>query len=173
MRIHRRSLLSARHGKLARMGQAAVLSLASALCASAPAQAWQLGVGRSVRPDNLDLSLGSGWWRVEYIDEGRQPMGIRNRNRLLDVDGVLQGGILLSWFVEAGLSSALWSINGSGNGYQAPRGFVGYNVGGGLQWSLAPALSLRLQMLRLHYPQSSQPGSETFEYTSLGLVLDW
>ncbi len=170
MRTHRGGPPSARPRKTARIGLAAVLGLASALWASPPAQAWQLSVGRSIRPDNLDLSLGKGWWRVEYIDQGR-PKG--NRDRLLDVDGVLQGGILLSWFVEAGLSSARWSINGSGNGYQAPPGFVGYNVGGGVQWSLAPTLALRLQTLRLHFPRISQSGSQTIQYTSLGLVLDW
>ena len=42
-----------------------------------------------------------------------------------------------------------------------------------MQWSLAPTLALRLQTLRLHFPRISQSGSQTIQYTSLGLVLDW
>ena len=137
------------------------------------AGAWELGVGRSNRPGNIDLSLGDRGWAVEYIDEGGQPDGIANRNRILDADVRLQGGAGLSWFVQAGLSSARWSRNGSANGRRAPRGFEGCNLGGGLQWRLVPGWSLRLQALWLHYPQSSQPGAETFEYTSLAVVRSW
>ena len=75
--------------------------------------------------------------------------------------------------MEAGLSTARWSRNGSGNGRRAPRGFEGYNLGYGLQWRLAPAWSVRVQALWLRYPQSSQPGAETFEYNSLSLVRSW
>ena len=173
MQARRGTTLSAALGNPARRAAAAALALVSALLLPARASAWELGIGRSVRPGNLDLSLGSAWWRVEYIDEGRQPEGIPNRNRILDVDAVLDGGTWLSWYVEAGLSSARWSRNGSGNGYRAPDGFDGHNLGCGLQWQLLPGWSLRLQALWLHYPQSSQAGSETFEYTSLAVVRNW
>ena len=173
MRTHPGAPRPARLERRRRAAWAVALLVAWALWLPGRAQAWELGLGRSSRPQDFDLSLGNAWWRLEYIDEGRQPYGIPNRNRVLDVDGVLRGGARLSWYLEVGLSSARWSRNGSGNGYRAPRGLDGYNLGGGLQWRLTPVWSLRLQALWLHYPQSSQPGSETFEYTSLAVVRGW
>lgn len=155
------------------VASASLLAAAFGLLLPGVAQAWELGLGRSNRPGNLDLSLRDAWWALEYVDEGSQPEGIPNRNRLLDADLLLRGGSRLSWFVEGGLSTARWSRNGSGNGRRAPRGFEGYNLGCGLQWRLAPGWSVRVQALWLRYPQSSQPGAETFEYSSLSLVRSW
>ena len=143
------------------------------LLAPVRAQAWELGLGRSNRPGDFDLSLRDRCWVVEYVDEGHQPDGIPNINRVLDLDAVLQRGARLSWYLEAGLSDAQWSRNGSGDGYRAPRGFHGANLGIGLQWRATTGWWLRLQALWLRYPQSSQPGLETFEYSSVALVRKW
>ena len=181
MRIPRGESLPAPPRRLGRMARTAWRALARCalwvaalgLLAPAPAGAWELGLGRSNRPGDFDLSLRDRCWVVEYVDEGRQPQGIPNINRVLDLDLLLRGGARLSWYLEGGLSNARWSRNGSGDGYQAPRGFEGGNLGGGLQWRAAPGWWLRLHALWLHYPQSSQPGSETFEYSSAALVRRW
>lgn len=137
------------------------------------AAAWELGVGRSSRPGNLDLSLRERWWQLEYIDEGRQPDGIPNRNRVLNLDGVLATRGRLSGFVEAGLSSSRLSRNGSGNGYRASGPMLGVNAGAGVQWRFAPGWRVRLQTVWMRYPQCSEPGMENFVYTSVSLVRAW
>ena len=174
MRNHLGAPLPAGARRRGRAGAAACVAIVLAtLLHAAPARAWELGIGRSSRAGDFDLSLRDAWWSLEAIDEGRQPDGIPDRNRVLDADLVLHGGARLCWYLQAGLSDARWSRNASGNGYRAPRGFDGHNLGGGLQWRLAPGWWLRLQTLWLRYPQNSQPGSESFEYTSLALVRRW
>lgn len=143
------------------------------LPAARGAAAWELGLGRSSRPGNVDLSLRGRGWQIEYVDEGRQPDGIPNRNRVLDLDGVLATRGRLSGFVEAGLSSSRPSRNGSGNGYRASGPMLGLNAGAGLQWRFAPGWRLRLQSLWMRYPQCSAPGMEDFVYTSVALVRAW
>ncbi len=168
----------ARPARVAALLAGLALSALSALPALAAAPAasaatLQLGIGRSSRPGDFDLSLRGRGWQLEYIDEGRQPHGIPNDNRVINLDGVLATPGPWSWFAEAGLSSSRPSRNGSGNGYEPSGPMLGANAGGGVQWRFAPGWWLRLQTLWMRYPQSSEPAMETFGYTSVALVRSW
>ena len=177
---HRRRASRRAPSATGRVGAARVAPLLVAVALSALAAApaasaagLQLGIGRSSRPRDFDLSLRAHWLQLEYIDEGLQPDGLPNRNRVINLDGVLATPGPWSWFVESGLSSSRLSRNGSGNGYTASGLMLGTNAGLGLQWRIACGWWLRLQALWMRYPQSSEPAKETFGYISVALVRSW
>lgn len=71
---------------------------------------------------------------IRFVDEGKQPQGIKNVNLPLNIDGVVQYPIgRFTPFVKAGLTSSYFSHNGSGNGFKNNTGFTGVNYGAGCE----------------------------------------
>ena len=149
----------------------------TALCIallSLPAQAAELALGPSSRPQSYAISLrGSGMIapEIQFVSEGRQPDRIPNINRVLMLNAVATVDLTpaAQGFVKAGLASSRWSTNGSGNGYSNP-GRAGWDVGAGLTWWLGPSWGLRIEIVRMRHQQSDAPKFETFTQTTAQVV---
>lgn len=139
------------------------------------AQAATLAIGRSVRPHDVDVSLTIWHLQAEFIDEGEQPYGIPNRNRVVNFDFIAQSPAWrgLSVFAKAGLSSSRFSYSGAGNGYRNRTGFTGQNAGVGITYQLTPQIALQLQTVWMRYQQSDVPAYECFSYTSAQVALSF
>jgi len=138
------------------------------------AHAADIAIGRSIRPHNIDIAARFGYAEIEFIDEGEQPNGIPNRNRVVNLDAVLPlhaGRWTL--YAKAGLSSSRFSYNGSGNGYHNRTGFTGQNAGIGVEYALTPQWAVRVQTVWMRYQQSDIPAYECFTYTSAMLVFNF
>ena len=134
-----------------------------------------LNLDAGFRPDAYDVSIEGAISRyisaeMRYIDEGKQPDGIKNVNRLLNSDGVLEipyGDFTV--FAKGGLTSSALSHNGSGNGYKNNSGFTGTNFGTGVAYSITPNWAVQAQVTQMHYQQSDKPAYEVFTYGSVGV----
>ena len=108
--------------------------------------------------------------QAEFIDEGKQPGGIKNVNRVVNLDGVIQYSVGdFSPFIKAGVTTSYFSHNGSGNGYSNRTGFTGGNVGAGVAYRISKHWSANAQLVGMSYQQSDRPGYETFEYVGVGV----
>ena len=140
------------------------------LLATAPAHGTSLAIGRGSRPHNLDLALRVGPFEAEYLDEGEQPYGIPDINRIVNLDLLAHTDGRLAAYAKAGLSSSRLSYNGGGNGYPNHTGFTGENAGVGLDAALTQHFGVRLQWLWMRYQQCSVPDYETFSTVTLSAV---
>ena len=138
--------------------------------ATAQAQALTLGLGRGSRPHNLDVTVRERALEVEYLDEGEQPYGIPDINRIVNLDFAQRSHGRLAAFWKLGLSSSRLSFNGGGNGYRNHTGFTGENVGVGVEAALSPRFGLRAQWLWMRYQQCSTPDYETFSTVTISAV---
>ena len=127
------------------------------------------------RPGSGDVAVD--WYilphiaaQVEFVDEGQQPHGIKNVNRPINMDGLIElacGDV--SFFIKGGLTSSYLSHNGSGNGYRNNTGFTGGNIGSGVAYKLSKHWSAQAQVITMSYQQSDQRGYETFTQGLIGL----
>ncbi len=140
------------------------------LLATAPAHGISIAAGRGSRPHNLDLALRAGAFEAEYVDEGEQPEGIPDINRIVNLDLLARSDGRLAAFAKLGLSSSRLSHNGGGNGYRNHTGFTGENAGLGLEGALTRSFGWRLQWLWMRYQQCSVPDYETFNTVTLSVV---
>jgi len=107
---------------------------------------------------------------VRFIDEGQQPFGIKNVNRVLNTDAIFSYPIDdLSLCLKAGLTSSFFSYNGSGNSYKNNTGLTGFNYGGCVDYKIVSNWYVQGQMYNLVYQQSDKPGREAFQYGSIGV----
>ncbi len=117
-----------------------------------------LNLDAGLRPDSYDVSIEGSLSRyisaeMRFIDEGKQPYGIKNVNRLLNADGVLNipyGDFTV--FAKGGLTASMLSYNGSGNGYKNTSGFVGANYGIGARYRVYQDWSVQAQVTRSTSP---------------------
>ena len=108
--------------------------------------------------------------QAEFIDEGKQPDGIKNVNRPVNIDAVGEYGFGdISLFIKGGLTSSYFSHNGSGNGYHNNTGFTGGNLGAGIGYKLTSHWSAQAQLVTMNYQQSDKTAYETFTYGSVGI----
>jgi hypothetical protein len=135
-----------------------------------PASAMSLFVGKSNRPGSFNFSVQAGFVSLEYVDEGRQPYGIPNINRVVNLDVEARSSGRLYAYGKVGLSCSRFGRNGSGNSYHNATGFTGQNVGIGLGYELTPLVALQGQVLWMRYQQVDIPAYERFGVISAGLV---
>jgi hypothetical protein len=143
------------------------------LVSATGAHAAELAVGKSERPHDIDLAITLGMVQIEYVDQGVQPNGIRNRNRPLSANLRLDAPAWhgLTAYALAGVNTTVLSHNGSGNGYRmAFRQSLGWDVGAGLECQIAPHWAVRGQYITFRQMQSDHPNNEWFSYGSVSIV---
>ena len=145
-----------------------VLAIIAGLTLAVPAHAATVSAGYSVRPGSIDLSVRQGHFEAEFINEGKQPGGIKNVNRVVDIDVVMPIQIMdnVSIFAKAGVTDSTLSYNGSGDGYHSHSFFTGQNVGIGVNWQITSSWGFSAQTVWLRYQQSDKPAYESFVYSS-------
>lgn len=106
-----------------------------------------------------------------FIDEGQQPDGIKNVNRIGDLDLVfhypVSGGVEL--YVSGGATTSRFGYNGSGDGYKNDTWLSGGNVGAGATYNINEHWALQARATAANYQQVDKTAYETFEYVSVGL----
>ncbi len=136
-----------------------------------PALAWEVSAGRSLQPDDIDLSATVGHVQIEYIDEGHQPNGIPTRDRPLNVDLIDSVPIYgLDVFAKSGLTSSILST-GCDLWCGAHLTPLGENFGFGAERIWTDHLGVKFQWVRMHYQQVGYPTGEWFNYASLSAVF--
>jgi len=113
--------------------------------------------------------------QAEFIDEGKQPQGIKNVNKIFDIDAIAKYSFsdLYYLFAKGGITSSYFSYNGSGNEYSNNTGFTGGNIGVGVGYELTDTWSVQAQVVASNYQQSDKTAYETFEYASIGLQYEF
>jgi opacity protein-like surface antigen len=128
-----------------------------------------VSVGKSAREGSASVDVGyfvnkySGI-ELAFDDEGHQPDGITNINRVFSLDAFVKVPLtqMLSAFVEGGVSAS----HQEGGGYSDP---TGRNVGAGVSYLLTKNLSAELKVKMLQYKQFNVPANETFVNGTGGL----
>ena len=137
------------------------------------ASPWEFSAGRSLQPDDVDLSLTVEHFQVEYIDEGGQQNGIMTRDRPLNIDFVESLPIHkfnVDVFAKAGVTSSIFSTGC--DLWCGARGFpLGENFGFGTEKMFTKHLGGKFQWVRMHYQQVGYPAAEWFNYASLSAVF--
>jgi hypothetical protein len=132
-----------------------------------------LAAGISSRPSDLQASASVGWGRaaaqLEYIDEGQQPFGILNVNKVVNTDIVyfVRAGGQVKLNFKFGLTMSRYSHNGSGNHYVNDTYFTGWNSGIGLEYQLPRGWFAHAEVMRMRYQQTDKPD---FEYFTVGFA---
>lgn len=134
------------------------------------ASAAEIGFSFANRSGDYDLWFRHESVEVEFIDLGKQPNGIPNRNRPLNLDYIhsIDLGHSFSVFGKVGLTRSRFSYNGSGNGYKNRTGFTGNNFGIGVEWGRGN-WGVRAQWIAMRYPQSDIPKDEHYYFGSAGV----
>jgi len=132
----------------------------------------------SDRVDSVSIALGgklynSFYAETAFIDEGKQPDGIKNINRVVNADLVQIFSIKsFSISLKAGLSTSYFSHNGSGNDYTNHTGFVGENVGLSVTYPVTENLSVGFYDYVNRYLQCDHRAFETFNLPAVGLQFN-
>lgn len=156
------------------------LWIVACIALSKPANAedidsYYASLSSSNRSDSFSSSAGfnlndSFYVDASFIDEGRQPNGIKNINRLVNLD-LSESFHFKSFYlsVKAGLTSSYFSHNGSGNSYDNHTGFTGENIGVAVGYNVSKFISVELSDSASRYLQSDHRAFETFNFLSIGL----
>ncbi len=128
-------------------------------------QAWNGAIGYNF---NNFMAL-----EAEYINAGVQPEGFNNINRVVNIDIVGRARLMdrLVGFGKLGLTSAYFSYNGF-NDYEHDKGFVGHNIGLGLEYEISKKAAAQFEFVLLHYQQTTVPYLGSYGYYSFGLNYD-
>lgn len=152
-----------------------------------PLAAHQLQIGGSTRAESFEAAyaydLTDHWaMQAEYIDEGRQPDGIKNVNKPVNLDALYTGHLSKRWDLRTvvGLTSSRLSHNGCSVAhgdttehieYRNHTEFTGYNLGVGAGLKLSERLSLVGGVTRLRYQQVDKPAFESYTFAYAGVRL--
>jgi hypothetical protein len=138
-----------------------------------------LSVGSSNRVDSVSSAIGASiansiYAEASFIDEGKQPGGIKNVNRLVDIDLVktIQFGSFYA-STKAGLTSSYFSHNGSGNSYENHTGFSGQNIGVNIGYNISKTVSIELSDNDSRYLQCDHHAYESFNIVSVGVKFSF
>jgi opacity protein-like surface antigen len=155
------------------------LLLVAALSATV-VRADTIEAGKSTRPGDYAVTYRHGHLLAQFIDEGRQPQGLPNINRALNLDATYGYTInsRLSVRAQAGLTSSYFSHNGCSRQhgdtdehirYRNRTGFTGYNVGASVIYRISPHITAGLSAVSMDYQQSDKPAYERYTFVSAGL----
>lgn len=107
---------------------------------------------------------------IRFVDEGKQPHGIKNVNRPVNIDAVVDLPLdKLTVSFKAGLTSPYLGYNGSGNNYKNNTGFTGGNAGISLSYKVTEKWAMQAQAIRMNYQQVDKTAYESFGYFSVGV----
>jgi len=132
------------------------------------------GAGLSYQPGAWNATVGYKLTKLigveaEYIDAGSDPVGITNLKSLVNLDLIFRADLTnkLTGFGKFGVTAAKFYYD-SPTDKEYPAGFVGYNIGVGVEYPVNKQTRLQLQYFIIDYLQAD-PFMGTYGYSSLGL----